>query len=314
MAGETAEDDDKDTDQDLEAGFNTETAPPPLKTEGTKEETPPEPTVEKPQDADGTNAEVTPPAEAKPQKAAPKIRQITEEEFTALRASADKTVSLEKQISTALGTIGNIKQLVTKLQTETPKGTQIALSNGFLKKLSAEFPEIAEMLEDDLNEAFKGIKGTGGEQPTSSQTFSEEEFDKRLQAARLKDAVEALEDEFPTWRKIVGEVDKDGKFDPKNPYRKWLSGKSAEYQEKINSTNNPSIISRSIRLFRKETGKPSAARPSKETTPAKPSPQKEARSARIQSAVTPKGAGGSTPTRNSADDEFEAGFASERGG
>lgn len=312
IAGNDADDDHDDNDLDLAAGYETEANPPPK----TEAKAAPE---EKTEDAkpESTNADTRKP-EAKPQATksvketpAPKYRQITEEEFTALRSAADKTVSIEKQLSTALGTIGNVKQLVTKLQTQTPSGTQIALPKGVLKKLNAEFPEIAEMLEEDLNEAFKGIKGTGGDSAATTQ-LSDEEFDKRIEARRLKDAIEALEDEFPTWRKIVGDVDKDGKPDPNNAYRKWLAKQTAEYQNLINSTRNPLVIGRSIRIFRKaqKTAKASKTPETSKQT----SPKSEARSTRIASAVTPKGAGGSPPSRNTADDDFEAGYASERGG
>jgi hypothetical protein len=171
------------------------------------------------------------------------------------------------------------------------------------------------MLEDDLTEAFQGIKGTGGEAPKPSQTFNEDELNARLKASRQKDAEEALEDEFPKWRTIIGEVDAEGKHDPANPYRAWLAKQSAEYQEQINSTDNAYLIARSIRRFRKETAAPAAKTPvAKTTSQAKPSPKQEARTTRIQAAVPLKGAGSPTKPRNSDGDDFEAGYLQERAG
>lgn len=315
MAGETAEDD--DNDQDLEAGFTTEAAPPTKTEAAPKEEPKPAPEVEdKPQQAEGKKTEGDKPKadEPKTDAGAPKYRQITEEEYSSLVSSAAKTEEFGRKLDTALGNFGNIKDVVNRLQRATPSGVQVDASKAFTK-LESEFPELAALLRDDFAEMMKGVKGTGGETPTPSQSFSKEDFEKGLQAARLKDAVEALEDEFPTWRKIVGEVDKDHKpIDPKNPFRVWLGKKSAEYQDKINSTNNPYVISRAIRLFHKEAAKSGTAKPSTDTKPAKPSPKQEARTTRISAAVTPKSAGGSSPSRNSSDDDFEAGFASERAG
>lgn len=310
-------DEDRQIDLDLEAGYGSETkGTPPTQTEA-KVETQPEQTEQKPQPVEGKKPEAQKPkAEVKkPAAEAPKYRQITEEEFSQLSASAAKTPELERKLDQALGTFGNVKQLVTKLQTDTPKGVQIALNKGFLKKLRTEFGPLAELLEDDLTEAFKGIKGTGGEDPKPSQAVNEDELNARLKASRQKDAEEALEDEFPKWRTIIGEVDSEGKHDPANPYRAWLGKQTAEYQEQINSTDNAYLLARSIRRFRKETAA-TAAKPSasKVASKAKPSPKQEARKTRIQAAVPLKSAGSPTKPRNSADDDFEAGYASERAG
>lgn len=306
IAGNDGEDDD-DTDLDLEAGFTTE-AVPPSQTEG-KDKAPD--TIEKPapQQAQGKKPEEKPKAEPKPGAEAPKFRQITDQEWADLSAAANKTATIEKQLSTALGTIGNLKQLVTKLQTATPSGVRLDASQAF-KRLERDFPELATLLRDDFADILKGTEGTGGEKPKPSQTVNEDELNARLKASRQKDAEEALEDEFPKWRQIVGVIDAEGKHDPKNPYRAWLAKQTAEYQELINSTDNAYLIARSIRRFRKETAKPAG----QVSNGAKPSPKQEARMSRISAAVPLKGAGGPTTHRNSVDDEFEAGFASERTG
>jgi len=76
--------------------------------------------------------------------------------------------------------------------------------------------------------------------------------------------IKALQDEYPDWRKIVGQVDiSKQQSDPNNPYRKWLATKDAAYQALINSTNSAAVIAHSIRTFQSET-KMSAAIPMRE--------------------------------------------------
>jgi len=72
-----------------------------------------------------------------------------------------------------------------------------------------------------------------------------------------RENIEALEDEFPNWRDIVGAPDRENDGpDDSVPFRKWLAGKSSAYRHRIESTSSSELISEAIRLFRKEQGLP----------------------------------------------------------
>ena len=116
----------------------------------------------------------------------------------------------------------------------------------------------------------------------------------------------ALDESYANWREIVGAVDttQGGTIDQKNPFRQWLATQDVAYQEKVNGTDSASTISTAIGKFL--AFKSAAARSAE--TPAT-APKIAARQDRIAAAITPKGDGGQPAPSKSADDEFNAGFA-----
>lgn len=265
---------------------------------------------EKPDDARGDKPDVkTDPAEAatidaKPETAAdavaepvkPKYIRMTEEQFERLSAAAEKTVSHEQQLSKAFGTIGNMQKVINKLQSDTPRGIKVEVPKDAFAKMARDFPELAEQNKEALEAALKGITGVG----SADAEVDPAKIERLIVEANVKREIEALEDQYPDWRTIVGHVDiATAQPDPNNPFRKWLATKDVGYQARINGTNSASVIGRAIRTFRAET-KPAP----------KPAPDLNAqlRQARMREAVQPKGDGGQPKPRNTANDEFEAGF------
>lgn len=277
--------DDKEALEGLESGFtpDTVTTPPAPPASGAQ------PEGEKP--TDDTPAPAEPPPAAPP---APEYVQITKEQFASFEAAAAKTADVEKQLTKAFGTLGNVQQIIKDLQTATPKGMDVDLPADVLSEMEGEFPEIATLMRPALEKALKGIKGTGG---AKAEGLDQDAVNKLVSEASRGHALEALEDAHPDWQGIVAPI-KDGKLDPESPFRKWLATQPDEYQEKINSTNNPLLVLRAIDKFQ--------AAPKAE--PPKPAPQTQARRDRVAAAVQPKGDGGQPPPAKSDTDEFEAGF------
>lgn len=59
---------------------------------------------------------------------------------------------------------------------------------------------------------------------------------------------------YPNWRQIVGAPDKSGDpIDMKVPFRRWLTGKHADYQVAINDTQSAAQIEDAITLYFAET-------------------------------------------------------------
>jgi hypothetical protein len=276
---------------DLLAGFNDEA--PAQKADVVVEK--PEEKVE-PEKKDATPAATagakteTPPV--------PEYAQITKDELASLKSAAEKATALEKKYDTLLGTTGSLKQIIKELQANTPKGEAVELPKLTLAKVRADFPDLADLLEGDLAEQLKGLRGKG----------DKAEIDPKAMSAGISEAVtklqvEALEDAHADWRKIVGAPEKDGDaIDETIPYRVWLATQPADYVAKINSTQNAAVISRSIELFLKhqaaQAGQPKP----------KPTPKVEVRKSRIEDSLQPRGDGGPAGAAKPTENAFEKGF------
>lgn len=281
------------------AGFN----------EGFTQDTPPEPVaaVVQPEAKVEPKPEVKPKTEAKapptpdPVVAQPKYRQITEDEYTLLHSAAAKTAEIEKQVSKVFGTVGNMQQIVNKLQSATPAGTAIELPPDVVSEMEKDFPELAGHFKSALEKALKGVRGTG---PATGATVDPEAVSKlvntAMEAATVKREIEALEDDHPTWKEIVGAIGPGETPNPNNPFRVWLGKQSAEYQAKINSTNSSTVISKAIDKFLDSQKAPAKV--------PQPTPKVVAQQSRIKDAIQPRGDGGQPTPRNTEEDAFSEGF------
>lgn len=268
----------------------------------------PPPKTETPKPASDAKADPAPkPAAPAPKETPkppePKHVRITEEQFATLNAAAAKTASFEAQLSKAFGTIGNMQKVLTSLQAATPRGFKVEIPKDAFAGMERDFPELAEHTRAALEATLRGLSGTG---PAGAEIDPEQM--KRLvtehaSQARVDAEIEALEDEYPDWKRIVGQVDiSKQQPDAANPFRKWLATKDAGYQKRLNDTNSAAVISRAIRTFQAETKAPSGA--------TAPSLRALAQAARIRGAVQPRGDGGQAGApRNDENADFEAGYA-----
>jgi hypothetical protein len=252
---------------------------------------------------DAAAAHPTPPA-AKLVAAAPepKYVRVTADQFNALNAAAAKTATFETQLSKAFGTIGNMQKVLTGLQTATPRGFKVEIPKGAFADMERDFPELAAQYRRGLEATLSGITGIGPATADADPELMKRLVTEHATKARIDAEIEELQEEYPDWRKIVGQVDISKQNpDAANPFRKWLATKDAAYQARLNSTNSAAVISRAISLFQAEA-----------KAPATPSPSLKAQlqAARIKGAVQPRGDGGQAAPARTDDAEFEAGFAS----
>lgn len=241
----------------------------------------------------------TPRAEEKPEYV-----QITAKDLSEFRAAAAKTASYDQQLSRAFGTIGNLQKILNEQKAAGQPAAAAATARKFevpkeaFASMSRDFPELAEQTRAALEAALAGVNGTGANDADTATTFKS-----LLAAEKSKQQIEDLEDAYPTWREIVGAVDVTREQpNAENPFRKWLSGKPADYQARINGSESAAVIGRAIRLFQNET---KAAPPKVNGTP-----RDTARADRIRGAVQPRGDSQGAPAGRSDDDEFLAGFNS----
>lgn len=223
----------------------------------------------------------TPPV-AEPE--APKYVQITEKEWADMKAAAAKTASYDKQFSTVFGTVGRFEKLVKEVQTQQSEATG-KLSSAAFDKLKEQFPELADMTREAVQNAL------AGKAPEVDKT----EID-RLRAERIAAEKEALEDAHSNWQELIGAA-APGEADPDHPFRKWLATQDEAYQGRINKTESAAVLLRAIDRFQTETKKP--AKPAPDTARA------DVRREQIAAAVTPRG-DGARPTSGSttAEDAF----------
>ena len=256
---------------------------------------------------DGTPTEkITPAVDETPEEKvaeipAVKFKQVTEAEWEAMQGvstqiekiRADQTAGLDK----AFGKVGGIERTLRELQQATPKGYEVEVTDDIVADLKAEYPELGELTLKALKTFATKLKGTAG----TPATVDPKEFEQQVQAAvtgRVRALeIEALEEDHPSWREVVGKKD-----DAENAYRKWLAAQPAEYQTKVNSTESATVIGRSITKFEADAKKAAdaAAEAAKKVVPS-------TRQQRLEQAAGVKGAGGNVPGPTE-DDEFLAGF------
>ena len=253
---------------------------------------------DKPVEKAPEQTETKPATESQAKNPEPEYVQITKSDWDTVKAAAMKTASYENQFSKLFGTTGQIQKVIGTLQSQTPRGGKIEISKEAFADLEKDFPELANSTRAALEKALSGVSGTGNAEADDAA------IKRALAEHNAKVAereIEALEDEHPDWRKVVGAVSVGEDPDPEHPFRKWLGTKPPEYQARVNGTESAAVISRAISLFQRET-----------KAPPKPQPQARdnARAGVLRDAVQPKGDGGVPTSSNTPEDAFAAGFGS----
>lgn len=218
----------------------------------------------------------------------PEYVQLTKAEADELRAAAARTTDHERQFSKAFGTIGKLQQLVNELQTNK----KAELSATAFTKLKEQFPELAEMTREAVQNALSG-----------RNDHDPEALTRLLAEKTTAREIEVLEDAYPDWKIIVGAVAPGEQADANNPFRKWLATKDDSYQKRISDSESAAVITRAITLFQTETQAPAKPQP-------KPSARDAARREVLTAAVQPKGDGAPSTNSDSLDAAFAAGFRS----
>lgn len=228
----------------------------------------------------------------------PEYVRITKADWADVKAAAAKTASYDQQLSKAFGTIGNLQKTINALQTSTPRGIKVEIPKDAFADMERDFPELAQQNRAAMERALSGITGTG-----SGAEFDESIFERLLAKHTSSREVKTLAEMYPDWQDIVGAVDITMEQpNGAHPFRKWLAGKDAAYQTRINSTESAAVVGRAIEAFQRETA----------TTAPKPSTTAaDARRAVIAGAVQPRGDGAAPAASGKTEqEEFTAGYNS----
>lgn len=280
-------------EDDFDAGFSGAATP--------TEKTPP---AEQAQDAGETKGEggETPPAETTP----PEYVQVTKQELEALKALSTQIEQIraeaKKGIDTAHGRHGELVRKLQEIQSATPAGYEVEVTDDIVADLAEEFPELGQKALSAFKKFAGKLKGT---KPAGVDTA---EVEKRIVAQRQEIAREVLDITHEGWEETVGLPDAQGNI-PDTAYRRWLANQDEDYRKEVTSTWSAAKLAKSIDKFKRDE-KAAAEKAVAAAKAAAPAAKPTAtRSDRLAAAVTPKGESGAAPAPTS-DDEFEAGFKS----
>lgn len=249
--------------------------------------TPPVETVKVVNEPVAVEPPVVAPAPA-PEK--PRYAKVLQSDYDNLRAVAGKVPSLESAVVKLTNAVGNTAQLeqriFEKVQSQTPAGLNVEMSDEDFAELAADFPELAKHTRATLERVLKkaGVRGTG---TAPTPQLRDEDVEKGVERALQKREAAALVRAYSNWATIVGQVDmsKGEKPDPNNEFRLWLDQQPAAYQKEIADTDSPAEVRSAIDKFMASKTAPA--------TQVKPD-RAAARRAVMEDAVTPR-ADGSPP-------------------
>jgi hypothetical protein len=278
-------------DEDFNAGFSdtpTEVTPPVTEEPKLEDKPGDEPAATKELAAPETNDEVV---------------QVTKSQFEQLMGLSTQIEQIradaQKKIDTAFGKVGGIERRLQELQSATPAGYAVEVTDDIVADLKAEFPELGDLQLGVLKKFASKLKGTSTAPFDPNQVVPIiEERTKQLQR-------DILSMKHEDWEEVVGVPDANG-VTPKTDYRKWLGTQSEEYRQQVGGSWDARVIAKSIDKFKAEA-KVAAEKAAAEAAKKTPKPATSARQRALESAVTPRGEGG-RPAGPTEEDEFEAGF------
>ena len=220
--------------------------------------------------------------EPKPEPEPPKlIAGFTEDQVKELLQKAAEVDQLKARESKMFGTLGSLKQAIDAVrnQPQAPQGGQVRIS-GSLKRLSAEFPEMAALLSEDLNEALQGQPQAGG--------IDQQAFRSELERSSKDMETKLLTMAHKNWRQDVQTPE----------FAQWKGTLPPDELHIVNDSWDAVSVSAALDKFKEWR---SAA-----------TQTKQVRQNRLEAAITPKGNRQPAPSM-SDEDAFVQGFKSARG-
>lgn len=256
----------------------------------------PAPALEEPVAKADESAPAEPPAEPAQAERKEVFAGMTAEELTEKLGKIDQ---LQKAIDTTNGTYGaRLAELQKGIdQLAQQRQTMGGMSKDKLKRLSAEFPELAELLAEDLSE----IVGQGGGQNFDPEQFAQTTqniVEERVRKAEQAMEVRELTRRHSDWQKVATfTVTPQGAVVWNNPdFGGFVATLPADEQEKLLTVFDADFVGEKIAQF-------------KEKIATVAPPPKQDKSKELAAAVLPSGTGARSAP-NPLDEE-EAAFRAE---
>lgn len=279
--------DDNAVDDDFSAGFNDEI----------------QGLTETPGSTNGNQDNQVAEEAAKPtdKVAEPEYARITAQELNELKAKAAAIDEIRaeygKKFDSAFGTIGNLKQLIERVQSSTQSGQQINVTEEDFEELVKEgYPDLAQMNAAALNRILAKAKLTGSAEPGINPEKVGEIFQERFgsESAKLRQSLseqiraelaqEAIEEMHPDFTSVVNSQEfKD--WTAANKVNEQKDRKGVLFAESMDARFVGKVIN-DFKASQKQTA---------------------TRQSRIAAAVQPRGVGGHAGS-STENDEFLNGF------
>lgn len=205
--------------------------------------------------------------------------KYTEAQVLELLEKVGEVDKLKEREAKVFGTLGSYKQQLDQLRSQP--ATQ--KFDAKLERMTAEYPEMAEALREDLT----GLQGGSGFDAEAVERIVTE----RLQAASQVNETKLLSVMHPDWRSIP----------QSDEFTQWKGTLSPEELQVVDESWDAISVGESLSTFKAWRS---------QTTQA--AQAKQARLGRLEAAVTPKG-GQKPPPAQTEQDAFLAGWKSVRG-
>lgn len=230
-----------------------------------------------------------PAAEPEPKEAKepepPKLAQITEAQFNELMAKANQFDESRRQIDTLSGHIGGLKQVI-----EGIKQQRKTLAPGQLKRLGAEFPELAQALQEDLSD-FAAVPAAIDPEEVGRRVKAE------IEPLKQEVQIEILSLRHSDWQEVTSSTE----------FQQWKATLPQDTRTALDNSWDARFIAGKLTEFKAaKAAKDEAARKAAEASKRQ---QTDTRQKRLEAAVQPRGTGGSASNTKAVDD-FSAGWDS----
>lgn len=212
------------------------------------------------------------------------IAGMTEDEVKALLQKAAEVDKLREAQSKVFGTLGALRQTIDALRNQpAPTAAALQLTKDKLKRLGESFPELAEMLAEDLS----GALTVQSIDPSAFERVVESKLHERLNAQQQVFETKLLSAMHPDWRHVASSPE----------FAQWKSGLDPETTAQLDSSWDAVFIGSKLTEFKNWKAQQAKSQLSK--------------TKRLEAAVAPKGA--AKPPVLTDEDAFIAGFKSARG-
>lgn len=230
--------------------------------------------------------------------------------LAAIEATIANIGSIKQGLDKLAGTVGGIGRTINELQSvqrNQPQGSPAAEGARKLElkleKLSRDYPDIAEALNEDL----RSVLSTQSQSIDSSaiQALIDQRVAEQAEQIRSEAKLELqrnrLDIKVPDWEKALGKVDDsgsvvrdaEGRFVPNEQFNAWFSAKPVEFRNEFANTSSADFLATAINQFKNDI----AARTESKRT------QQQNQSNRLAEAANPQGvvkAGGKSQSTRSA--------------
>ena len=231
--------------------------------------------------------EPQPEPEAEPQPLPElEIAGYTESQIKDLLQKAAEVDRLREAQAKAFGALGSLKQSIDALRNQPrPSATAVKLTKEKLARLGQAFPEMAEMLAEDLSGVL-----TGGAEPADTRQYEQlvdQKLSQTMQQQQRQMEAKLLTVMHNDWQQVAASEE----------FKAWTATLPPQDRQQLAETWDAVFIGSKIAEFKAQANKTAQANQSKQR--------------RLAQAITPKGS--PTPPAQTDEDAFFAGFKAARG-